>query len=589
MTTKDSKTGANKQKVKAQVKIKEAGKKYKPKDEYYKKQGDHIAKADEKTESQKMPSYIRSKETPIPTKQAKGKRYKVVYPNGKVKRFYDDAEGVMWEILAAGRTRVSEESAKHIREGSKKPENPNNPAHNEVTAGAAKFSRVKPPPNTIAGKTNPDAVAAEYKPGDFYNTVDEKWENVDPETRLANVESREARNYELMQQRQKAEAADLERRKKEYELHRPVRPGMELTVAPTKAIVKKDYRSDAGSMVDGAMDVASGVATVARKAKKKLSGLKERAKEKGNQDFVSGPIEEVGVRKAWEDYQIKKDILDDITNSISKQFAEMKASGKSFEEVRAWLEDALKNEPMISPYSRAYLLRVAADAWGNESNQKSVSRKKPNTANAVLRTHKEAIKENPSIGPMKNVQLNQLPTSQETADYDKKVKQTVQKNIYDQDDDPLPEDYPNSYYQKLWEHLEDSGRDNIKPTRGKSKPKNISGAERLSNVMSRTAAEPQYSREEVIRIANALRAALGREQWKPRTPARIAGEDEKIKGQLNELWDETETKPMTEKPKIVKKEMQHLYGMPVEDLPETESPPPILYKTIEPTKKKGKV
>jgi Zn finger protein HypA/HybF involved in hydrogenase expression len=157
------------------------------------------------------------------------------------------------------------------------------------------------------------------------------------------------------------------------------------------------------------------------------------------------------------------------------------------------------------------------------------------------------------------------------------------------EDDTLPANYPNSNYQKLWEQLEDKENKpplDVREPRVKLNPEERK-EKKLKNVMAATPETPVYTRDEVTGIANSMRPVLGKPLRKPTNPRHAEMEDVKIKDQLNTLWEDTGTKPMTTEQ--VRKNMQQMYGAPMEDLPETESPPPIYYKTIEPTKKKEKV
>jgi hypothetical protein len=86
-------------------------------------------------------------------------------------------------------------------------------------------------------------------------------------------------------------------------------------------------------------------------------------------------------------------------------------------------------------------------------------------------------------------------------------------------------------------------------------------------------------------IANSLRQLRGEPLRKPSKPEHIVNEDESIRNQFKTLREENPgNKVMTAEQ--VKKNRIRMYGEPAEDLPETESPPPVFYKTIEPTKKK---
>ena len=172
-------------------------------------------------------------------------------------------------------------------------------------------------------------------------------------------------------------------------------------------------------------------------------------------------------------------------------------------------------------------------------------------------------------------------------------KYKLTKNRVDDEDEPLPPDYPNSNYQKVWEQMEDKDESAKLPKkrRGKAKPVEESEKEdrektHLSNVMALTPEKSDFSRDEVSGISNSIKQAQNKPIGKPKTDKHIVDEDKRIKDQLNILWEDTNTKPMTTRP--VNKNIIRMYGEPAEELPETVSPPPALYKTIEPTKKKGK-
>jgi predicted nucleic acid-binding Zn-ribbon protein len=173
----------------------------------------------------------------------------------------------------------------------------------------------------------------------------------------------------------------------------------------------------------------------------------------------------------------------------------------------------------------------------------------------------------------------------------KKAWEQYKISIPEKEDEPpeeiLSEDYPDSNYQKYWEGMEEptTPRTRKLPTRTPEEEK-INEERKLKRAMSYTPAEPEFKRDEVAEIANSMRQTLGKDPQKVKSQRHSEAEDAKIKEQLNTLWEDTGTRPMTEKK--IRKNMTRMYGEPAEELPETESPPPIFYKTIEPTKPKEK-
>lgn len=252
-----------------------------------------------------------------------------------------------------------------------------------------------------------------------------------------------------------------------------------------------------------------------------------------------------------------------------------------------------KSDRNTLPYTdNAPRIRLQMDLAENvkpgSAAEPSVSLKKPKHSDVVVHGNMNAMKD----------------LKDQTEDYNKKVavksmkkaweKYKLMKNREDDDEeDTLPENYPNSNYQKIWEQSEYQDEEADKPKRRRGRTKLPEEKEQeeathkhLADVMSLTPQENPVNREDVSKLANSVRQVTERAPQRVKTPGHLEEEDSKIKDQLNILWEDTDTKPMTKRP--VNKNIIRMYGEPAEELPETVSPPPVLYKTIDVIKKKTK-
>jgi hypothetical protein len=112
--------------------------------------------------------------------------------------------------------------------------------------------------------------------------------------------------------------------------------------------------------------------------------------------------------------------------------------------------------------------------------------------------------------------------------------------------------------------------------RGKPDYEQIQRREKDRQNLKRNLAVPERptDREYALSVGNPLRDVQGKPHFKQKTERGKIGEDERIKREMDTMREAANLKPKTY--------AKRMYGEPTEELPETESPPPIYYKRTEP-------